>query len=161
MKVRPQTIFSFLVLVFFAFFIWEARDWPVKAQLYPWVVGIPMLALAIFHFVIDLRGGQQKRASANTPADFQFTKGIDPGLARRRTISIFTWIFGFLLGTWLLGFFVSIPLFFFLYLKVHSREGWTLSLILTAVALFVSWGLFDQLLHLPLPEGQIYFWLGL
>ena len=62
MKVRPQTIFSFLVLVFFAFFIWEARDWPVKAQLYPWVVGIPMLALAIFHFVIDLRGGQQKRA---------------------------------------------------------------------------------------------------
>ena len=161
MKVRPQTIFSCLVLVFFVFFIWEAKDWPMKAQLYPWVVGVPMLALAVFHFITELKGGQQKRATGTTPSDFQFTKGIDPKLTKWRTISIFSWIFGFLLGTWLLGFFVSIPVFFFLYLKVRSREGWTLSLILTAVALFIAWGLFDQLLHLPLPEGQIYFWLGL
>jgi len=160
-KVRPQTIFSFLVLVFFVLVLWGAKDWPVKAQLYPWVVGVPMVLLAAFNLFMDLKGGNQKSALETTPADFQFTKGIDPVLARWRTVNIFAWILGFVLGIWLVGFFVTVPLFFFLYLKVQSREGWTLSLVLTGAAWFMSWGLFDQLLHLPLPEGQIFFWLGL
>lgn len=161
MKVRPQTIFSFLVLVFFVLVLWGGKDWPVKAQLYPWVVGVPMVLLAAFNLFMDLKGGNQKSALETTPADFQFTKGIDPVLARWRTVNIFAWILGFVLGIWLVGFFVTVPLFFFLYLKVQSREGWTLSLVLTGAAWFMSWGLFDQLLHLPLPEGQIFFWLGL
>jgi hypothetical protein len=160
-KVRPQTIFSFLVLVFFVLVLWGGKDWPVKAQLYPWVVGVPMVLLAAFNLFMDLKGGNQKSALETTPADFQFTKGIDPVLARWRTVNIFAWILGFVLGIWLVGFFVTVPLFFFLYLKVQSREGWTLSLVLTGAAWFMSWGLFDQLLHLPLPEGQIFFWLGL
>ena len=133
----------------------------MKAQLYPWVVGVPMVLLAAFNLFMDLKGGNQKSALETTPADFQFTKGIDPVLARWRTVNIFAWILGFVLGIWLVGFFVTVPLFFFLYLKVQSREGWTLSLVLTGAAWFMSWGLFDQLLHLPLPEGQIFFWLGL
>jgi hypothetical protein len=107
MRIRPQTVFSFLVLLFFAFVIWGAKDWPVKAQLYPWVIGIPMLVLAALHLVMDFKEGSGKSTSpatpanapGTTPADFQFTKGIDPVLARQRTINIFSWIFGFLRPT--------------------------------------------------------------
>ena len=169
MRIRPQTVFSLLVLLFFAVVIWAARDWPVKAQLYPWVIGIPMLVLAAFHLVADLRssaGGSVSPAtpaepSDSTPADIQFTKEIDPVIARRRTVHIFSWIFGFLLACWLLGLSVTIPPFVFLYLKVKSGEGWTLSLVLTGAVWLLYWGLFDRLLRLPFPEGQLYLWLGL
>ena len=169
MRIRPQTVFSFLVLLFFAFVIWGARDWPVKAQLYPWVIGIPMLVLAVFHLLLDLKEGSGRGMSpptpnntpGATPADFQFTKGIDPVLMRQRTVNIFSWIFGFLLACWLVGLSATIPPFVFLYLKVKSAEGWALSLVLTGAVWLLYWGLFDQLLRLPIPEGQIYLWLGL
>ena len=169
MRIRPQTVFSFLVLLFFAFVIWGARDWPVKAQLYPWVIGIPMLVLAVFHLLLDLKEGSGRGMSpptpnnppGATPADFQFTKGIDPVLMRQRTVNIFSWIFGVLMACWLVGLSASIPPFVFLYLKVKSGEGWALSLVLTGAVWLLYWGLFDQLLRLPIPEGQIYLWLGL
>ena len=169
MRIRPQTVFSFLVLLFFAVVIWAAKDWPVKAQLYPWVIGIPMLVLAAFHLVTDLRSSAGKNASPatpaepsdSTPADIQFTREVDPVVARRRTVHIFSWIFGFLLACWLLGLSVTIPPFVFLYLKVKSGEGWTLFLVLTGAVWLLFWGLFDRLLRLPFPEGQLYLWLGL
>ena len=169
MRIRPQTVFSFLVLLFFALVIWGAKDWPVKAQLYPWVIGIPMLALAAFHLVMDLREGTGRSASrstsavapADTPADIQFTREVDFATARRRTVDIFSWIFGFLLTCWLVGLSVTIPPFVFLYLKVKSGEGWTLSLALTGAVWLLYWGLFDRLLRLPFPEGRVYLWLGL
>ena len=169
MRIRPQTVFSFLVLLFFAVVIWGAKDWPVKAQLYPWVIGIPMLVLAAFRLVTDLRSSAGKDASPatpveprdSTPADIQFTREVDPVVARRRTVHIFSWIFGFLLACWLLGLSVTIAPFVFLYLKVKSGEGWTLSLVLTGTVWLLYWGLFDRLLRLPFPEGQLYLWLGL
>ncbi len=169
MRIRPQTVFSFLVLLFFALVIWGARDWPVKAQLYPWVIGIPMVVLAAFHLVMDWKAGSGKslsqpgpaKPSEAIPADIQFTQDIDPVLARRRTVQIFSWIFGFLLACWLIGLSVTVAPFVFLYLKVKSGEGWVLSVVLTGAVWLLYWGLFEQVLRLPFPEGQIYLWLGL
>ena len=161
MKIRPQIIFSLLLVFFFALFVYEARGWRLQARLYPWAIGIPMLFLALAQLVLDLKGIGPKKTQDAAPVDFQFTQGIDPTLARRRTINIFSWIFGFLAGIWLLGYSLTVPLLVFLYLKVQSREGWVLSVVLTASAWLFFWGLFDRLLHLPFPEGQLLTWLGL
>lgn len=168
MKIRPQTVFGFLVFLFFGLVIWGAWGWPVKAKLYPLVIGIPMLVMAAFHLAMDLREGSGKKISspasddlpAAIPADIQFTKEIDPVIARRRTLDIFAWIFGFVLAAWLVGLSWTIPPFVFLYLKVKSGEGWPLSIALTGAVWLLYWGLFDQVLHLPLPEGKIHSWLG-
>ena len=93
--------------------------------------------------------------------DYQFTKDIDPIVARRRAINIFCWILGFLMGVWLLGFNITVPLLVFSYLKIQSSESWVISLGLTAAAWLVFYFLFVRLLTLPFPEGQILMWLGL
>lgn len=160
MKLRPQILFDLLVLLFFAFLVWEAKEWKLQARLYPWVIGIPMLLLSVVHLGMELRGMEEK-SSGSTPVDFQFAKGIDPVLAKWRTIRIFSCIFGFLTAVWLLGFSISIPLVVFLYLKADAREGWILSVILTAGAWLIYWGLFERLLRLPMPEGKIFYWMGL
>ena len=163
MKFKPQVIFSLGVFILFVVFVYQAWEWRLQARLYPWAIGIPMLALALMHIIWELKGADKKPSSrpSGAPVDFSFTKGIDPALARRRAINIFSWIFGFFAGIWLFGFDITIPGFVFLYLKVQSGEGWGLSLALTGGAWFMLWGLFDWLLHLPFPEGQLFVWFGL
>jgi hypothetical protein len=48
-----------------------------------------------------------------------------------------------------------------LYLKLQGREGWVVSLALTAAVWGVFYGLFDRLLHLPFPAGWVQQWLGI
>jgi len=160
-KLKPQIVFDLLVLLFFAFLVWEAREWKLQARLYPWVIGFPMLLLGAIHLGLDLKGGRKKNPSEATPVDVQFTKGIDPKLAKSRTINIFSWIFGFIICVWLVGFSISIPIVIFFYLKVAAREGWALSALLTSAGWLLYWGLFDQILRLPFPDGKVFLWMGL
>ncbi|HZD39404.1 MAG TPA: tripartite tricarboxylate transporter TctB family protein [Terriglobales bacterium] len=161
MKVRPAAIFSFCALIFFIVFVYQAREWRLQARLYPWAIGIPMLVLAAVQVVLDLKGIEGKKSPDATPVDFQFNKDVEPTLARRRAINIFSWIFGFLLGVWLLGFNITVPLLVFGYLRIQSGESWGLSLILTAAAWLVFYMLFIKLLTLPFPEGLVFTWLGI
>jgi len=160
LKLRPAAVFSIIWLIFFIVWVYMAKDWRMQARLYPLAIGIPMIILAIVQVILDLKGVSKKQSDA-APVDFQFTKNIDPALARRRTIDIFSWILGFFMGIWLLGFAITIPLLVFAYLKLHSGEHWGLSIILTAGAWLVFYGLFVRLLNLPFPEGLIFAWLGI
>jgi Tripartite tricarboxylate transporter TctB family len=138
-----------------------AQEWRMQARLYPWAIGIPMLILAIVQVILDLKGVQAKQSADATPMDFQFTKGIDPATAKKRTIIMFSWLFGFFFGIWLLGFPIAIALMVFTYLKFQGGESWGLSIMLTVIAWLAFWGLFVKLLTLPFPEGLIITWLGI
>jgi hypothetical protein len=159
-KIRGPAIFSICALIFFIVWVYVAQDWRLQARLYPWVIGFPMVILAVIQVVLDLRGFKPKQTSDGTPMDFQFTKDIDPALAKKRAIVMFTWFFCFLLGVWLVGFPISIVVMMFTYLKIQSKESWGLSIGLTALAYGVFWLLFVKLLTLPFPEGRIFAWLG-
>jgi len=162
MKLRPQLLFDLLIIIFFVVFVYEAIDWRLQARLYPWAVGIPMLVLSVVHMIWELKGKNKPSSQPSAaPVDFQFTRGTDPALARRRAINIFSWIFGFFAGIWLFGFKITIPAFVFLYLKAQGREGWVRSAILTLVAWAFFYGLFTHLLHLPFPDGWIQAWIGI
>ncbi len=160
MKIRSQAVLSLILLAFFAVFVYTAKEWRLQARLYPWAVGIPMLVLALAQVILELKGIGPKKNDNSAPVDVHFAEHADPVLARRRTINIFSWIVGYIIAIWLIGFSYSVPLVVFLYLKVQSREPWLLSLTLTAVAWLVFWGLFDRLLHLPFPQGMLFTWMG-
>lgn len=133
----------------------------MQARLYPLAIGIPMLILAIIQVFLDLKGVQSKPDSGGAPVDFQVTQTVDPIVAKKRAIIIFSWIVGFLVGIWLLGFPIAIPLMVFTYLKIQSKESWVLSIVFTVVSFIFFWLLFVRLLNLPFPEGLIITWLGL
>ena len=163
MRLTPRTGFSFLVLVFFGYWVWEAWEWRLQARLYPWAIGIPMILLAVINIVYELRGPKEEgeSVSANTPADFQFTQTVDRAVAVRRTANILSWVVGFMAGIWLLGFSITVAGMTFGYLKIQSKEGWPMSLILTASAWLVYYVVFERTLLLPFPEGQVFRWLGI
>jgi len=159
-KLRPNIVFDVLILLFFVYLVWEANEWKLQARLYPWVIGIPMVVLAVIHLAMDLKGSYLKKSSDAVPVDFQFAKGIDPILAKWRTLNCFSWIIGFLASVWLVGFSISIAVGVFLYLKMQAKEGLVLSVVLTSACWLIYWGLFEQILYLPFPEGKIFLWMG-
>lgn len=163
MKLRPPAIFSLLALIFFCVFLYEARGWRPQARLYPFVIGFPMLIFAVVQFILDLKGVKAKQSSDGAPMDFQFTAGKDlpPAVVRLRTITMFSWLFGFFFAIWLVGYPIAIPLLVFSYLKFQSGESWTLTIVLTTLAFIFFWTLFVRLLNLPFPEGWLITQLGL
>ena len=160
LTLTPRTLFSLLVLVFFGYLVWEAGQWRLQARLYPLAIGIPMIALAVINIVEELRG-PKKEAASNTPVDFQLTQTVEPAVAVRRTLNMLSWIVGFLAGIWVLGFSITIAGMTFGFLKIQNKEGWRMSLVLTASAWVVYYVVFERTLLLPFPEGQIFRWLGM
>jgi hypothetical protein len=160
-KIRPAAIFSFCALVFFCVFVYQAKDWRMQARLYPFVIGIPMIILAIIQVIMDLKGIEHKPDDNVTPMDFQATKTIEPALAFKRTINMFSWFLGFFFGCWFVGFSITIPVMVFSFMYFHGKEKLLLAATLTGIAYVFFWMLFVRLLNLPFPDGQVQTWLGL
>src|ERR687898_2080948 len=111
-------IFTLVVVAFFAWTLWEAREWWFRARLFPWAIGFAGLALALLQLRSDVAGlVRSRRAGIERPK----TNG-QSALARQRTLGITAWILGFFTVIWLLGFAVAVPLTILLYLKAGARE---------------------------------------
>ncbi len=151
-------IFTFCLILLFAWSLWEARDWSVRARLFPWVIGFPGLVLALLQLDLDLTGVlRTRRASATEKLDGHDTGGENVAF---RTFAICAWMLGFFIAIWLVGFAIAVPLTTFLYLKAGARERWLISITLTILAWGAFYGLFDYSLHIPFPEGLLFEWLG-
>jgi hypothetical protein len=156
-------LFTLCIIIIAAYAVYTARDWPLGTRLFPWFVGIPVLALSLVQIVLELY--QAPRVGKGTKVetgDLQVDLNMSTGLVARRTAGYFGWLLGLFFGIWIFGFFISIPLFAFLYLKLQAKEGWLVSSALTLGVFVFFIGLFDQVLHilwpdplLPLPENLL------
>ena len=150
MDKRASIALSAAIMLASAYGVLSALDWPLKAKLFPLVVGIPLFFLATAELVFALRGiGNPVTAPVDTADE------VPADLARRRTLIAIGWIFGFFAAIVLLGFPVAVPAFVLFYLRLLGRETWLYSAIFAAVVGALFYGLFDVLLHLPFPAGWL------
>ncbi|MBI2985179.1 MAG: tripartite tricarboxylate transporter TctB family protein [Deltaproteobacteria bacterium] len=146
--------FSLAVAIAAGYALYASLHWPFRTALFPRVIGVPLLVLSAVEMLLCLAApGRERKGHA---VDFEMTTDVEPLVARKRTLAIFSWTLGFLLLILLSGFTLAVPLFVFLYLKVAGKEGWRLTLLLTVVSWIFMEGLFTWLLHLPFPEGWIF-----
>lgn len=146
-----NSLFNLVIVAAVAWALWESRHFNFRAGLFPWVIGFPVLALAIVQFYINFTGREKHLRKSLAELEL----GIPNPVVARRTACIFGWIVGYLVAIWLLGFTLGGSLCTFLMLKVGSREPWPLTLALTAAMWAFIYGLFDRALHVPLPPGQL------
>ena len=134
-----------------------AWSWPWKAALFPLVIGIPVFCLAAAEVLWVLLGSTPREQAM----DFQLSTHLPLKTMLQRTLVAVAWIVGFFAAIVLVSFPIAVPLFVFLYLKLQGREGWVFSTVFTLAVWVFFYGLFDQLLHLPFPDGWIQVWTGL
>jgi hypothetical protein len=129
----------------------------LRSALFPWVVGLPGLVLAIYVFFKDsLQSTRQVKVAESA---LYTEPEVDPILARQRTVMIGCWIVGFFLAIWILGFVPASAIATFLYLKFGAGEKWPISLALAVACWAFFFGLFDYALQLPFPSGEVFDWL--
>lgn len=151
-----SSLFAFCLVLIMSAALWQSRKFNVRAGLFPWVIGFPLLGLSLVQLGKELTG----RGGIRRPREEDDETQIPPRLAARRTAGMFTWIVIYLVAVWLLGFPVGGTLCSFLYLKFMSREKWPITLAMTAGIFLFIYVLFQQLLHVPFPPGYLFEILG-
>ena len=151
-----STLFTVLIVLVLAAALWQSRDFGYRAGLFPWAIGIPVLALAMLLLVIQLAGKERRPESHLVESDSR----IPADVVTRRTAGILGWIVGYLIAIWLLGFMLGGTLCTFLMLKFGSRERWPVTLAMTAGVAAFTYGVFERGLRVPFPPGQVFTWLG-
>lgn len=136
------------VMLVSGYAVFAATAWPWKAALFPLAIGIPLFCLAATELLWALFGA----APQSAPNEVELSS--HPA-ARRRVLRVTGWMLAFFAAIALFGFPIAVPVFVFLYLKLEAREGWVMSIALTAAVAAGFHGLFDALLHLPFPAGWL------
>ncbi|HSB69660.1 MAG TPA: tripartite tricarboxylate transporter TctB family protein [Candidatus Methylomirabilis sp.] len=158
MRVNGRVLFSLCVMALAGCAVLAARQWPVKAALFPLATGIPLLLLATAQLITDVRG--ESEGSGGPTLDLELSADVPPEIARRRTVAMFSWTAGFILLVFLIGFPLTVPVFVLAYLAPQRDLSWRLKLGLTAGAWGFFHGLFERVLQLPFEAGRIQTWLG-
>jgi hypothetical protein len=159
MKSKGHIVFSVFIILIGAYVIYSASHWSFKTGFFPLAVAIPLVILALLHLLLQFFGAPE---TAGGPAvEAEFSNEVAPEVARRRVIAIFSWIAGFILLVYLVGFPIAVPVFIFFYLKFYSQENWLWSLGLTGIAWGFFHGVFQRVVRLQFEDGVIQAWLGL
>ena len=140
----PAALYTLIVATIIALALFQSRNFGFRAGLFPWVIGIPTLLLALVQLAKDLTRHKNEPAADH--------EAIAPEAVRQRTLSIIAWTVGCFLAIWLLGFSYAVPLFIFLYLKVEGREGWLMSVTVTFFSWLFFYMLFERMLNVPFPD---------
>ena len=156
---KGRVLFCVFLIFVAAAAIYLALDWPFKAALFPLSVSIPLLLLAGIQLVQLLVGKDDIIESA--AVDLEFSSDVAPEIERRRVISAFVWIAGFIFSVYMIGFPLAVPLFIFFYLRCESDVGWLWALAATAITWALFYALFQRLVHLQFEQGALQAWLGL
>lgn len=153
-----SAIFAFCLVMVLSLALWQSRNFNVRAGLFPWAIGFPLLLLALVQLARELSG----KVSSQSRARHIEEEGpeIPADVANRRTAGMFGWIIIYFLAIWLLGFPIGGALCSFVQLKFASKEKWLITIILTAGLWAFVYLLFERTLHVPFPPGYIFELLG-
>jgi hypothetical protein len=160
-------------------FIWEARDWQMRARLAPWTVGFVVLVIALVQLYVAARSvfrsstETQISVEAAVPSTgleqslgrLETLSGAsaapdDPELVRRKASFIILWTVGFCVGLWLLGFRLGAPILTFGFLRFAAGESFRVSGLFALGAYLCMVFLFQAVVGLPFPAGLIFQLVG-
>ena len=114
------------------------------AAIVPLVVAVPTVLILIEQLVREVRR-PEIAAGASLPRRERVTLG---------------WMLGLLALIWAIGIVIALPLYLLLYLRVQSRERWTVAITMAAVTWCVLFAGLGLLLGVQPPAGAVWNWLS-
>ena len=157
-NLKLSLLFPLVCIISLLFLGWKAQPWEFSAKLFPLsLVGVGVVLLS-FHVARELFRSfyPSQTQTVEQSMDIGIMGDEAPSVIRWRSFEIWAWLVGFLIAILTIGMMVSIPLFSFLYLKVHAHERWPVSLIIPLLVGSFMYGLFEMVLHTPWIEGWLW-----
>jgi putative tricarboxylic transport membrane protein len=147
--------------------VFQALDWPFRTSLFPLMTGSLLVGLALVKL-----GASVGRVARSVPVEDQGASAdlqtelhaelpdVLATASRGEWTAAVSWMTGFFLMLWLLGALVTVPLFAVAYLLTVARQSPVLAGTYALVSWMFVYGLFDRVLHIPLPAGVLLTRLG-
>jgi hypothetical protein len=139
---------SVVVLAVISWMVWEARQWDVRARLFPLAVGIPAIGVALVQVGFAVRSLRTASGPSIVP----------DASAGARTRQMLAWILAITAAIVLFGFEVGSALITFAFLRYAARERIALSLIISIITYASFLAVFDRALNIPMPPGLLTGW---
>ena len=160
---RAELLFCAFLVVILAGALWISLGWSQRAGLFPWVVLVPTLTLAVWQLVDDARG--KTAPPATVVGDEGETEELDAEAVAaamgRRGGAVVAWILGFLGAIVLLGFAIGGGIGSALYLRLMAGERWRVAIAYGIATYLLLELLFRGLIGIPFPVGMLFEWLSL
>ncbi len=159
LPVRADLAITLGFLVAGGWVVVQAFEWPFRTSLFPVVTGSLLIGLALLKLgasVGHVRHGTQD-TDQSAPADLP---EVFVTASREEWTAAVGWMAGFFLMLWMLGAVVTVPLFAVAYLLIVARRSPLLAGSYALVSWMFIYGLFDRVLHIPLPAGALITRLG-
>jgi Tripartite tricarboxylate transporter TctB family len=115
----------------------------------PMLYGVALLGLSILVFLLALIPGLKPAPK------FSRIKHQAGPFPWKTSFEIYAFIATFIAMVFLVGFYVTIPLFLFIFLWRVSRVSWWSALIFAAASYGFTWGVFSYFLHLNVFTGYL------
>jgi hypothetical protein len=149
-----MTLF-FIVAFVYAVLALQGHNLVVRA--FPWLVSFVALALLAVQLLSEVvkRDGREAPSEKEEQLDIEFTEEEATAKARRRSIEIFGWLYGFLVALWAFGFHLAFPALAFFYLLRH-RLPWLPVVLMTVSFWLAIRVVFQELLHIPFPRAALF-----
>lgn len=170
---RMELIVDVCWVVAAVWYVYTASGYPSAARLIPLATGIAALGVGTFQLIgyfvpglralthgRDLVGVATPRESAaltaveGTPEQPMAAQQDTAHEERRQWYAIF-WAAGLLVGIYLLGFVITIPLYFLAYFLLQKPHRWKLAIASAVLMSVLAYVVFEQLLSIPLYNGII------
>lgn len=158
---RLELIVDVIWVLLSVWYVLTASTYPSAGRLIPMSVGIAVFIIGSFqligYFVPALRafthGRQPSRGDADAPAA---EEAAAIARAERREWIAILWALLLLAGIYVLGYLITVPLFFLAYFLFQRPMRWKLALISAVVMGGLTYLVFYQLLSIQLYPGLLF-----
>lgn len=121
-------------------------------KIFPWAIGIPIMAIAAMHTVDGMLHGLKVEVEEIT------AQGSGSLLYNR--IKYFAWIAGLIILMSLFGHHIGVPVFVFVFMIANDEKLW-----IAGVSAFILWAfiyfILDATMHIHFPTPYLFQWLDL
>ena len=152
-----KNLFSIFLIVWFAYGVWEAREYAFLARIFPFYISLVLLVFAAISIVLEIRKTVDEATDLHSQAS-SADLSVDWDMPMEEVWRRFGLYVGIIIGLYLVVYLIGYPLamtiFIFLFYRYIAKASWVASLIAGAAGLgFLS--VASKVLGMDWPVGLL------
>ena len=183
MRVKGTVVFGFILLAFVLTTVIMAFTYPPRARLVPLVIGLPTVAMLLYAIIgeqwlpsiirrfdvsisdfapvlKDQEAEKQVEQLAEEGAEYD-QENLAPGHhgeadEAKRIFRILGWMAAFIVSIFFFGFFICVPIYTFIFLKLQAKASWLAAILITVILFAFVYVLFGQFFPAGLFPGWVF-----
>lgn len=166
-KINANTIFTCIVIFICILFLYFSRNFPERSRLMPFTVSLLVLFLAFIQILFETVPGFKKMEAGkvhflNEDVQSNQVKNADHCNNRENKknhlglYSIIKWNLLVIIGVYLFGFFIALPMFVYLFYLFDGKYQWVRALVITLIFWILVFIFFQVFLNVELFKGIIF-----